>query len=222
MRKPQRKRKFLRLPDYDYCQPGAYFVTMVTYQREMLFGQVSNGEMHLNDLGRIALDCWKEIPLHFPHVALDAFVIMPNHVHGILWITEYPLPSVGTTHASSQQASSQQASSQLAAPQPAALKEAEEKNRRPRGPAPGSLGAVVGSYKSAVSKWINRHRDTPGAPVWQRDYYEHIIRTSRALERVREYIRANPLLWEEGKDDSIYYHFRNLPSWGNACPDTKR
>ena len=83
-------RRSLRLKGYDYTQPGAYFVTLVARDRECVFGEVVNGKMRLNDGGRVAERCWLHIPLHFPHVALDVFVIMPNHVHGILWIVETP------------------------------------------------------------------------------------------------------------------------------------
>jgi putative transposase len=83
-------RRSIRLKGYDYTQPGAYFVTLCHHERMPLFGEIVNGEMRLNDIGRVAERCWLDIPSDFPHVALDAFVIMPNHVHGILWIIESP------------------------------------------------------------------------------------------------------------------------------------
>jgi putative transposase len=92
-------RRSIRLKGYDYTQPGAYFVTLVTYERMPLFGEIVNGEMRLNDIGRVAERCWLDIPSHFPHVALDAFVIMPNHVHGILWIIESPPGTAETERA---------------------------------------------------------------------------------------------------------------------------
>ena len=88
-------RRSIRLKGYDYTQPGAYFVTTCTHNREPLFGRVVDGEMVLNALGEIVWACWREIPIHFPHVELDAFVVMPNHVHGIIWIVD----DVGATHA---------------------------------------------------------------------------------------------------------------------------
>ena len=81
-------RRSIRLKGYNYSQPGAYFVTICTHGRECLFGEVVDGRMRLNALGKIARQCWLEIPRHFPHAALDAFVVMPNHVHGIIWIVE--------------------------------------------------------------------------------------------------------------------------------------
>ena len=165
---PERhRRRSIRLQGYDYTQPGAYFVTICTHNRAALFGRVVDGDTVLNECGRIVWECWREIPDHFPHVALDAFVAMPNHVHGIIWIVD----DVGATHAS---------------PLP---------DDGPRGPTSGSLGAVVGSFKSAVTRRINARRGTPGAPVWQRNYYEHIIRNEGALHAIRRYIIENPVRW---------------------------
>ena len=164
----RRRRKSIRLNRWDYRTPAAYFVTICTHDRVPLFGRVVDGEMVLNAFEEIVQGCWREIPEHFPHVELDAFVVMPNHVHGIISIVD----DVGATHAS---------------PLP--------NGNAPRGPVPGSLGAIVGSFKSAVTKRINALRGTPGAPVGQRNYYEHIIRHERALDAIRRYIAANPLRW---------------------------
>jgi len=90
----QHRRRSIRLQGYDYGQAGAYFVTISTYNRLFLFGQVMDGEMCLNDVGQIVEKCWSEIPGHFPHVALDAFVVMPNHIHGIIVLND-----VGAQHA---------------------------------------------------------------------------------------------------------------------------
>jgi len=167
MNSDHHRRRSIRLPEYDYTQPGAYFVTICTHQRECLFGEVMEGEMRLSVWGEVAEQCWRDIPAHFPHVELDAWVVVPNHIHGIITITDV----VGAQHA--------------APLQPPRI------NVRP-----GSLGAIVRSYKSAVTKRINELRGTPGAAVWQRNYWEHIIRTERALEAIRRYIAENPLRWE--------------------------
>ncbi len=167
------RRRSIRLKDYDYAQPGAYFITIVTHHREMLFGRVVDGEMALNAYGEIVREEWfrsaeirAEIEL-FP----DEFVVMPNHIHGIVWIVE--TGPVGATGRS---------------PLP-------PHDQPPRGPTPRSLGSFIAGFKSAVTKRINALRNTPGAPVWQRNYYEHIIRTERALDAIRRYIAANPLRW---------------------------
>jgi hypothetical protein len=96
-------RRSIRLPNYDYSQSGAYFITIVTYQRALLFGKIVNAEMQLNDFGKIADECWRAIPEHFPNLELGAYIVMPNHVHGIIIIMENGMattssPSVGARH----------------------------------------------------------------------------------------------------------------------------
>jgi len=166
-------RRSIRLKGYDYTQAGAYFVTICTKDRACLFGDVADGVMRLNQMGHIVRQCWLAIPDHFPHVLLDEFVVMPNHVHGILVIM--PTHDVGATHASPLQN--------------------DDTPTRPRGPQPRSVASIVGSFKSAAAKRINEHRGTPGAPIWQRNYYEHIIRDDESLNRIRQYIAENPLHW---------------------------
>ena len=170
------RRRSIRLRGYDYTSPGAYFVTICVRDRACVLGKVVEGEMRLDSLGEIAVECWRAIPDHFPHVRLDAFVIMPNHVHGIIVI----VGAVRATHAS---------------PVP----HASPQRNPPRGPRPGSLGAVVGSFKSATTKRINQIRGAPGTPFWQRNYYEHVIRDQAGLDRIRRYIQANPRRWAEDR-----------------------
>jgi putative transposase len=171
-----RERKILRLKGYDYAQPGAYFVTVCTQHRDCLFGEVAGGEMRLNLHGQTVAECWKAIPEHFGHVQTDEFVVMPNHVHGILVITP-----VGATHASP-------------------LRGANWTGAR-SGPRPGSLSAIAGSFKTAASKQINRMLGNAGESVWQRNYYEHVIRDEAELNRVREYIASNPANWNLDVDN---------------------
>ena len=166
-----RKRKTLRLKGYDYAQTGAYFVTVCTRNRDCLFGEVVDGVMRVNSHGQTVVECWKAIPEHFKHVQVDEFMVMPNHIHGILVVTP-----VGATHASP-------------------LRGANASGAR-SGPSPGSLSAIVGSFKAAASKQINRIRGNAGFQVWQRNYYEHVIRDDAELSRVREYIANNPAQWD--------------------------
>jgi REP element-mobilizing transposase RayT len=163
-------RQSTRLRAFDYTSSGAYFVTMCVAQKMLLFGDVLEGEMVLNDLGNIVLETWNAIPEHFSSVTLDGFVVMPNHVHGIVQIGYGP--AVGAQHA---------------APLHGAVPRSNV--------APGSLGAIVRSFKSAVTKRINESRGTPGLPVWQRNYHEHIIRNDADFECIRAYITNNPLEW---------------------------
>ncbi|MCL6641864.1 MAG: transposase [Candidatus Bipolaricaulota bacterium] len=185
-------RRNIRLKGYDYSQPGAYFITICTRERLCLFGEVVDGEMQLNEYGHIALECWKEIPLHFPQAELDAFVVMPNHVHGIIVIIDV---DVGATHASPLPLSS---------------------DARPRGPQRQSVSSIVGSFKSAATKHINEYRGTPGAPVWQRNYYEHIIRNDESLHRIREYIETNPARWALDRENLYREGVDPFDEWMNS------
>ncbi|RMF23817.1 MAG: transposase, partial [Bacteroidetes bacterium] len=132
-------RRSIRLKGYDYTQPGAYFITICTHRRAPLFGRVVDGAMVLNEYGEAAQACWDEIPTHFPHVELDAYVVMPNHIHGILWITD-----VGARHAVPQQ----HAVPQHAVPPHGPIEQFGK-------PVPGSIPTIVRSFKSAVTRRIN-------------------------------------------------------------------
>ena len=169
---PRRNRRSIRLKSYDYSQAGAYFITICAHDRACVFGDIVDNQMRLSDAGRMATECWEEIPRHFPGVALDAFVVMPNHVHGIWVIAD----NVGATHASPQHC----------------------------GPKSRSIAAIVGSFKSSVTKRINEIRRTPGVSVWQRNYYEHIVRNYESMNRIREYIINNPLQWAYDRENPVW------------------
>ncbi len=167
------QRRSIRLKGYDYSQAGAYFVTLCTYQQHCLFGTVSAGAVQLNDFGRIAQDEWSKSAEIRQELELDAFVVMPNHLHGIVWIIN---PDEQAT--------------QVGAHGCAPLQ--HTKLWRP----PKSLGSFIAGYKSAATQQINQLRHSQGVPVWQRNYYEHIIHSERALAAIRQYIVQNPLRWE--------------------------
>ncbi len=161
-------RRSIRLKDYDYAHSGAYFVTICTHGKECLFGEVATDTMRLNDYGEIVTDCWMAIPSHFQSVELDEFIVMPNHVHGIVLIAS------------------------------------NIKGEHPSGTMmPGSLMTIVRSFKAAATKGINELRQTPGVTVWQRNYYEHIIRSEAETSRIREYIAANPLKWSTDRENPL-------------------
>ena len=179
-------RKHARLSGFDYTSSHGYFVTICVRDRECIFGTVINDAVSLTRRGIVARDCWFDIPNHHPHVELDAFVIMPNHTHGIpLFVGDSPV---------------------VATPAPPRAGLA-------RGPAPGSLAAVIGSYKSAVTRNINRLRPGAGRGLWQDNYHEHVIRSDHARDRIREYVASNPLRWTldaenpdgDGSDDVIAF-----------------
>jgi putative transposase len=164
-------RRHTRLAGWNYRSSHAYFITICTRARECVFGSVTGDMVFFSQRGIIARDCWLDIPKHHGHVELDAMVVMPNHLHGILLFVA-DAPSVVATPASP-----------------------------PSGPQPGSLGAVIGSYKSAVSRTINRLRPGGARPLWQQNYHEHIIRTDRAMEQIRDYIEANPQRWVQDEEN---------------------
>lgn len=170
-------RRSIRLAGYDYTQAGAYFITICTHKRQNLFGDIVNGEMILNEYGKIAANSWQELARHFPHITLGEWVIMPNHVHGIIVIGrgEAPADDQSTTTLSDNR--------RVLRPSP------------PNGTDPGSVGAIVQNYKSVASRKINKLRSTAGAPVWQRNYWEHIIRNEQAYQRIANYIINNPAQW---------------------------
>ncbi|MGB8981206.1 MAG: transposase [Anaerolineales bacterium] len=174
-------RRSIRLKQYDYTQPGGYFVTIVTCHRDCLFGEIVNERMQLNEFGCIADECWRAIPDHFPNVELGAYVIMPNHMHGIIVITDRADQNGMATN------SSPFVGAQHAAP----LQEPNVK--------PGSLGAFVRSFKSAVTRRLGRELNATG--IWQRNYYEHVIRNHADWDRIQRYITSNPSLWAEDEEN---------------------
>jgi len=159
-------RRSLRWRGHDYSSPGAYFVTICASSH--LFGRVRTGEMLLSRFGEIARQCWVSIPNHFLHVRIDAFVVMPDHVHGILLLgARYPrTDAIGRI-------------------------------------APGSLGAVIRSFKSAVASQINALRGAGVGRIWQRNYFDQVVRNGDHLNRVRRYIRDNPASWERNRSVNL-------------------
>ena len=167
-------RKSTRLRDYDYAQPGLYFVTICTRKRECILGYVKDGRVRLNEYGELAESCWSGLGGRFVNVETHEHVVMPNHFHGILALIENcrggVSPPVGVG----------------------------------AGTAPlhtATLGHAVACFKYESTRSINRLRCTPGASVWQRNYYEHVIRNEHDLRQVREYIANNPLRWELDREN---------------------
>lgn len=184
-----------RLQKWDYGWNAIYFVTICTWHREHYFGEINNGAMCLSPIGTIANVLWHELKNHFNNIELDAFVVMPNHIHGIIAINnnvnngdniatthDMVVTHVETTHALSLQS------------QPQSAKTIGQRRFQHQGS--GTLSSIVGSYKSAVS----RHAHRLGYDfVWQSRFYDRIIRNNDALTRVQTYIAKNPLNWKEDK-----------------------
>ncbi len=164
-------RRSLRLPGYDYREAGAYFLTLVAYRRECLFGEMLDGKVRLSALGEVVAKEWGQTRKIRPEIHLDAFVVMPNHIHGIVVVR-------GPVGAHSR------------APRH------DSPYRSPR-----SLGSFVAGFKSAVTRRINQVRGMPGIPVWQRNYYEHVIRYEKELNRIRQYIADNPARWADDPEN---------------------
>jgi REP element-mobilizing transposase RayT len=182
----QFQRKNIRLKNYDYSQNGLYFITICTQNKEYVFGKIEDGKMLLNDAGKYASNCWVEITEHFPNVFLHEYVIMPNHVHGIIEIVGVenlqPLPfrrmndktTVGVENF-----------------QPMQPKKNAFQKMIPR-----SIGSIVRGYKIGVTKKL-------GCSKWQRNYYEHIIRNEEEYEKIAEYIENNPANWDNDEEKNL-------------------
>ncbi|OGO19095.1 MAG: transposase [Chloroflexi bacterium RBG_16_50_11] len=155
-------RHSIRLKNFDYSQPGAYFVTIAAYQRVQLFGVIKENKMFFSSYGKIVQSCWEDIPNHYFNVSLDSFIVMPNHIHGIIIITDH----VG------------------AAPT----------KKYP-------LSEIIRAFKTFSARRTNTIRETPGLPVWQRNYYEHIIRDEKELYSIRDYIENNFLEWNSDEEN---------------------
>jgi len=172
-------RRSIRLQGYDYRQVGAYFVTVCTHGREPVFGAIADDAMHLNAYGQIVAEDWAWLADTFSYVDLDACIVMPNHVHGIIVIAD--------------------AADDMRIEE-GALRAGEGGSSTAPTQARLPLGRIVGAFKTMSTKHVNEWRETPGVTLWQRNYYEHIIRDDDDLQRIREYILTNPARWSEDSE----------------------
>jgi putative transposase len=165
-------------------------VTVCTWNRECLFGNIVDGELHLNKNGEVVRNEWLRTESVRQNVEIDSFIIMPNHLHGIIVVND----PVGATRWVAQE-------KQISPEKNGTQEEPNQHTRAIHRIAPtvlksGTVGAIVGQFKSIATKQINQLRNMPSTPVWQRNYYEHIIRNEHALNNIRKYIQANPYMWE--------------------------
>jgi len=183
------RRSPTRLRDYDYRQPGAYFVTICAQHRKCLFGAITDGKMRLNEIGQIVVECWERIPQHFPSVELGECVIMPNHFHGIIsWgIMEARAPhlpkNINTRRG------------EVTSPVNTNPTNRSGEVTSPARKGSPALGKIVAYFKHQSTKHINQHHNKPGTRIWQRNYYDHVIRDDPDLQRLRQYIQDNPMKW---------------------------
>ncbi len=175
-------RRSIRLKGYDYTQPGAYFVTICTQDRQCLFGEVVEGEMLLNDAGNIVETEWRSLPQRFPGIQTDTFVVMPNHIHGVILVgARFIAPMRVNPGAINRNEGAINRNEGAINRNEGAI------NRAP------TLGDIVRAFKAVTSRRIRQQGCT--AFAWQRNYYEHIIRNEQTFVRVREYIANNPRQW---------------------------
>lgn len=173
-----RLRRSIRLPHYDYAQRGVYFITLCVQHRRSLFGDVIDGSMVLKKLGEIVATEWRRTSEIRPNIVVDEFVVMPNHLHGL--IVMEPLRR-GVSHTP---------------------------GGKFRSPAQ-TVGAIVRGFKGSTTRLINELQGTPGVMLWQRNYYEHIVRDDHELQRIREYIANNPAQWaldRENPEEGVYQY----------------
>lgn len=221
-------RHTIRWQGYDYARAGAYYLTICTQDRLHLFGRIADGVMHPSPIGEWAQRCWDAIPQHMPHVDVGEFVVMPNHVHGIVVIRERLVDArgdargVGARHdapgigAGDAQGNTDDTSHSIPddpgigmpggdpdmadahGPHTRSRHDAPLRDpRKPPGIPRGALGQIVASYKSAVTRMAYRDGLLPhGTPVWQRNYWDRVIRDDGEHERIAKYIRDNPINWK--------------------------
>ena len=180
---PKHRRNSLRLQGYDYSALGGYFVTICSYQKTHIFGDCVDDEIILSEMGDVARDCWLAIPQHFEDVTLDIFMIMPNHIHGIILIHDQPNNNSrsGAKHVS---------------PLPKDYTESLPPRNKTGSP-PKSISAIISSFKASVTREIRKEiPNMDNIKIWQRGFYDHVIRNDDGLRRIQQYIHDNPLKWE--------------------------
>jgi REP element-mobilizing transposase RayT len=252
-------RKSIRLPEFDYASPGAYFITLVTWQRAHLFGEIEDGNMQMNRVGHLVSDEWQRLAVRFEGVQVEPFVVMPNHLHAILYLPEPDVSSLvspgGDEGGDSRRARHPGGSTPMSIPPASPLRLGGDASshglpdgvdphpvgaRREQAPKPDSahsaspcwddprdsrrarhinasslrevpsasplrvggdivgpsLGLILGAFKSTTTRLINGLRHTPGEPVWQRNYYEHILRSKLEWDSTAAYILSNLANWD--------------------------
>lgn len=192
-------RHSIRLKGYNYSQPGAYFITLVARERGCIFGEIQAEKMILSCSGRIVQIVWESLPRYFP-VRLDEWIVMPNHLHGIILIDSMGAPPGSSARVDGMgrgEADENIPGLLQSTPLPSASP------LRPVGTVPGSLGAITQTFKSMATRKINALQKTPGGIVWQRNYYEHVIHNEAEWERIRKYIQVNPLRWVEDEENPV-------------------
>jgi putative transposase len=173
--KERYNRHSIRLKEYDYSQSGGYFITLCSDKGKFLFGSITNAEMRLNESGKIVKEFWFEIPQHFPNVLVDEFVVMPNHIHGIIFIEDC-----------------------RGGVNPPKQRGEQTSPLRKR-----TLGQIVAFFKYRTTKLVIQNCRMSESRIWQRNFYEHVIRNEDDLKNIREYVINNPLKWELDNENPL-------------------
>jgi len=189
-----KNRKTTRLAHWDYAQNGYYFITICAKDKEEYFGKIIDGEMHLSDVGKIAKYYWYEIPKHFDFVRLEAFVVMPNHIHGIVVIDDgMNLDKNEDLDLDEDVDKAMPLSLQIGWNPVCSPSVSSNKMNRFQNQGKGTISSIIGSYKSIVTK---KAREI-SAFSWQSRFYDNIIRNEKAYEKIVNYVENNPKKWEE-------------------------
>ena len=188
-------RRSIRLKNYDYSKNGAYFITICCQNRECLFGKIENSAIILNDAGEMVQRIWNEIQTYYKGIDIDAFQIMPNHIHGIIFIIDVIPVGAGPRACPK---------TDRVRPDNCCREKEQHHRGQPQGVAPTklSLSDCVHRFKTITTKrYIDAVKNNSWKPfkgrLWQRNFYDHILRDENELNRIREYIRYNPMRWEE-------------------------
>lgn len=178
----QHHRRSIRLKGYDYSQTGFYFITLCSRDRQCWFGEIKNGKMYLNSIGSIVAKEWLKSAEIREEIELDEWIVMPNHFHAIVIIQTEIKNGF-----------------------------AEQFENNPGARKPRSLSTLISGFKAVVTKRINEIRQVSGVSIWQRNYYEHIIRDELSLYNIRKYIVENPLSWSEDPENpQKYSHYQTI------------
>lgn len=184
------KRKATRIPEYNYSSNGAYFITICTINKKYLFGKIENNTIFLNEFGKIAQQCWGEIPNHFDNVIVNEYCIMPNHIHGIIIVgcndrcTDNDYHSQWNNHVYRNNYSQRDNHVQ------------RDNDRCPlRARNMELVPKIISQYKSSITRTIQKNINK-NITIWQRSFYEHIVRNEKDMFRIQEYIMLNPIKWE--------------------------
>ena len=196
-------RRSIRLKEYDYSRQGAYFVTVCVKNKENSLGKIIDGEVVLSEIGKISEKCWNEIPTHYPCVQLDKYVIMPNHIHGVIKIIDGDDNIAGGENVGAEDFQPLRPDTQkninigIENIQP--LHQPQSKINQYQKIIPKSLGSIMRGFKIGVTKYCDQQKYKHFA--LQRNYHEHIVRNERELNRIREYIINNPLQWQFDREN---------------------